>query len=26
MRAVIDGLTKEKSARFWQFDGAEVPW
>jgi NAD(P)-dependent dehydrogenase (short-subunit alcohol dehydrogenase family) len=26
MRAVIDGLTKEKAARFWQFDGAEVPW
>lgn len=26
VRAVIEGLTKEKAARFWQFDGAEAPW
>lgn len=26
VRAVIDGLTKEKAARFWQFDGAEAAW
>lgn len=26
VRAVIEGLTKEKAARFWQFDGAEAAW
>jgi NAD(P)-dependent dehydrogenase (short-subunit alcohol dehydrogenase family) len=26
LRQVIAGLTKEKSGRFWQFDGKELPW
>ncbi|HXQ30340.1 MAG TPA: SDR family oxidoreductase [Steroidobacteraceae bacterium] len=26
MRQVIAGLTKEKSGRFWQYDGKELPW
>jgi NAD(P)-dependent dehydrogenase (short-subunit alcohol dehydrogenase family) len=26
LRQVIAGLTREKSGRFWQFDGKELPW
>jgi len=26
MRQVIANLTKEKSGRFWQYDGKELPW
>jgi NAD(P)-dependent dehydrogenase (short-subunit alcohol dehydrogenase family) len=26
MRRVVAGLTKEKSARFWMYDGSELPW
>ena len=26
LRQVIAGLTKEKSGRFWQWDGKELPW
>ena len=26
LRQVIAGLSKEKSGRFWQYDGAELPW
>ncbi len=26
LRQVIAGLTKQKSGRFWQFDGKELPW
>ena len=26
LRQVIAGLTKEKSGRFWQWDGMELPW
>lgn len=26
VRRVIDGLTKERAGRFWQYDGAELPW
>ena len=26
MRQVIAGLSKEKSGRFWQYDGKELPW
>jgi NAD(P)-dependent dehydrogenase (short-subunit alcohol dehydrogenase family) len=26
MRQVIAGLTKDKSGRFWQYDGKELPW
>jgi NAD(P)-dependent dehydrogenase (short-subunit alcohol dehydrogenase family) len=26
LRQVIAGLSKEKSGRFWQFDGKELPW
>ena len=26
MRQVIATLTKEKSGRFWQYDGTELPW
>ena len=26
MRQLIAGLTKDKSGRFWQFDGKELPW
>jgi NAD(P)-dependent dehydrogenase (short-subunit alcohol dehydrogenase family) len=26
LRQVIAGLTKEKSGRFWQYDGKELPW
>ena len=26
MRQVIATLTKEKSGRFWQYDGKELPW
>jgi NAD(P)-dependent dehydrogenase (short-subunit alcohol dehydrogenase family) len=26
LRHVIEGLTREKSGRFWQWDGKELPW
>jgi NAD(P)-dependent dehydrogenase (short-subunit alcohol dehydrogenase family) len=26
MRQVIAGLSKDKSGRFWQYDGKELPW
>jgi NAD(P)-dependent dehydrogenase (short-subunit alcohol dehydrogenase family) len=26
MRQVIAGLSKEKTGRFWQYDGKELPW
>ena len=26
LRQVISGLTKDKSGRFWQWDGKELPW
>jgi len=26
LRQVIAGLTPEKSGRFWQWDGKELPW
>ena len=26
VRRLIDGLTKEHAGRFWQYDGAELPW
>jgi NAD(P)-dependent dehydrogenase (short-subunit alcohol dehydrogenase family) len=26
MRAVIAGLTQERSGRFWMYDGTELPW
>jgi NAD(P)-dependent dehydrogenase (short-subunit alcohol dehydrogenase family) len=26
VRRVIDGLTPERTGRFWQYDGTELPW
>jgi len=26
LMAVIDGLTPEKTGRFWSWDGSELPW
>jgi NAD(P)-dependent dehydrogenase (short-subunit alcohol dehydrogenase family) len=26
VRRVIDGLSKDKAGKFWQYDGSELPW
>ncbi|MFT3964302.1 MAG: hypothetical protein QM690_00280 [Sphingobium sp.] len=26
LKASIEGLTAERSGRFWDYDGSEIPW